>query len=316
MQKGTSHTAKQNPFIFGEVLFDEFEDGSSILGGAPFNVAWHLQGLGLHPTLITKIGDDANGKIVLEKMNDWALQTCAVQIDTKHATGKVAIKLDQGQPTYDIVPNQAYDNINDAFDNMTNQLQNCPLLYHGSLALRNKVSRETLFSIQQKYSIPAFVDINLRTPWWDADIIHKCLRHATWAKLNDIELIEIAKQVSISKTDLKEIAQLLRAHFDLKLLIVTVGADGAYFVSENETYFGAPVPVNNIIDTVGAGDAFSSVTIFGLLNEWPIDVISQRAMTFASSICEKRGATNTDDQFYDTFLNKTSHNISYNHNTT
>jgi len=304
MQKGTSHhTAKQNPFIFGEVLFDEFEDGSSILGGAPFNVAWHLQGLGLHPTLITKVGDDANGKIILNKMNDWALPTCAVQIDNKYATGKVAIKLDQGQPTYDIVPNQAYDNINNAFDNLAEKLKNCPLLYHGSLALRNKVSRETLFNIQQKYSIPAFVDINLRSPWWDEDIIHQCLRHATWAKLNDIELIEIAKQViSVSNTDLKEIAQLLRAHFDLKLLIVTLGENGAYFISENETYFGASVPVNNIIDTVGAGDAFSSVTIFGLLNKWPIEVISQRAMTFASSICEKRGATNTDNQFYNDFL--------------
>ena len=33
--------------IFGEVLFDTFPDGTAVLGGAPFNVAWHLQGFGL-----------------------------------------------------------------------------------------------------------------------------------------------------------------------------------------------------------------------------------------------------------------------------
>ena len=37
------------PLIFGEVLFDQFEDGSSVLGGAPFNVAWHLQAFGMQP---------------------------------------------------------------------------------------------------------------------------------------------------------------------------------------------------------------------------------------------------------------------------
>ena len=35
--------------VFGEVLFDVFPDGKQVLGGAPFNVAWHLQAFGIAP---------------------------------------------------------------------------------------------------------------------------------------------------------------------------------------------------------------------------------------------------------------------------
>jgi len=65
---GTSDAPKGSPLIFGEVLFDCFPDGSAVLGGAPFNVAWHLHGMGLAPLMITAVGDDEHGKLVLEKM--------------------------------------------------------------------------------------------------------------------------------------------------------------------------------------------------------------------------------------------------------
>ncbi|NOX43389.1 MAG: carbohydrate kinase [Gammaproteobacteria bacterium] len=302
----------EGPVIFGEVLFDEFEDGSAILGGAPFNVAWHLQGFGLQPVFVTKVGNDITGNKVLETMRHWDMQTCGVQIDDEHPTGKVAIKLDQGQPTFDILPNQAYDNIDSVIDNNALFIANktivsetiasntmpCPLLYHGTLALRNSTSRNTLYEIQKEHSLPTFVDINLRDPWWNEAVIQQSLSHATWAKLNDVELNQIAKLININKADQKETAIQVRKHFNIDLLIITLGANGAFFISKSEIHFGKPVPANNLVDTVGAGDAFSSVTILGLLKKWPIDVISQRAMAFASSVCEMRGATTTESDFY------------------
>jgi len=298
----SNHSSIQNPLIFGEVLFDQFEDGSSVLGGAPFNVAWNLQGFGVHPVFLTKVGDDKNGETILEKMNNWGLQNQGVQHDSKHPTGKVTIKLDQGQPTYNIIPDQAYDNIDNISDTTITNMQSCPLLYHGSLALRNSVSRNSLFKLLNKYSPPTFVDINLRDPWWNKEVIQQSLNHANWAKFNDVELIEIATLTNIKFTDIKDTAILLRKHFNLKLLIITLGADGAFFISENNSYFGLPVAANNISDTVGAGDAFSSVTILGLLKKWPIEKISQRAMTFASAVCEIRGATTSDPDFYKNML--------------
>ena len=54
------------PCIFGEVLYDHFPDGSRVLGGAPFNVAWHLQAFGLAPRFISRVGDDAEGRKLRE----------------------------------------------------------------------------------------------------------------------------------------------------------------------------------------------------------------------------------------------------------
>ena len=61
------------PVVIGEVLFDCFPDGSTVLGGAPFNVAWHLQAFGLRPLVVTRVGDDALGERVLTTMESWRM---------------------------------------------------------------------------------------------------------------------------------------------------------------------------------------------------------------------------------------------------
>jgi sugar/nucleoside kinase (ribokinase family) len=58
------------PCIFGEVLFDHFPDGKRVLGGAPFNVAWHLQAFGEAPRFISRVGDDAEGDEIRTAMRD------------------------------------------------------------------------------------------------------------------------------------------------------------------------------------------------------------------------------------------------------
>lgn len=74
---------KGNPVIIGEVLFDVFPQGESVLGGAPFNVAWHLQGLGLKPMMISAVGDDHHGEQVIQKMEHWGMDVQGMQLDTQ-----------------------------------------------------------------------------------------------------------------------------------------------------------------------------------------------------------------------------------------
>ena len=95
------------PAVFGEVLFDRFEDGSSVLGGAPFNVVWHLQGFGLEPLLISRVGNDRLGEQVIAAMESWGMDTRGIQFDKDHPTGTVNVTLNNGQPTFDIVPERA-----------------------------------------------------------------------------------------------------------------------------------------------------------------------------------------------------------------
>lgn len=59
--------SKQRLCIFSEVLFDHFPSGKSILGCAPFNVAWHLQAFGQAPQFINRAGNDAEGGMQIER---------------------------------------------------------------------------------------------------------------------------------------------------------------------------------------------------------------------------------------------------------
>jgi fructokinase len=51
---------------------------------------------------------------------------------------------------------------------------------------------------------------------------------------------------------------------------------------------------------VGAGDAFSSVVILGLLRSWDWPLILERALAFAAAVVGLQGATTTDRIFYAT----------------
>lgn len=292
---------EDRPVIYGEVLFDTFPDSTSVMGGAPFNVAWHLQGFGLKPLLISRIGRDEQGNKVLQIMHDWGLDTQGLQIDDLHPTGAVMVSLDDGQPTFNIVPDQAYDFIEPQVVQEIVERTPVSLLYHGSLVARSHTSLDTLMTLRTITKKPVFVDINLRSPWWDHDIVDELVKHASWLKLNDDELIKLATDDNASQ-QLPDAARTIFDRYQLQLLIVTRGGEGAFIMNKDGRTDGYPVTVEQIADTVGAGDAFSAVTVLGLLYGWALEDILQRALQFASMICAVRGATIQDKDLYRTLL--------------
>ena len=283
----------QSPVIFGEVLFDAFPDGSSVLGGAPFNVAWHLQGFGLTPLFISRVGNDENGRLVEQRMLDWGMNTSGLQHDPEHDTGKVSIELNQGQPSFTILPEQAYDYIEQAQSLALVENSAPLLLYYGSLINRHPVSKASLSALRQ-LAIPAYVDINLRQPWWDMATVDAAIHQASWLKLNDDEISLVCK--------LHLAAKELIQKYSLEWVIVTKGADGAFIATKDQVIECEPVKVETIADTVGAGDAFSAVTLYGIINNWSLQTILNHAVEFAAQICMVRGATVNDKQFYQHIL--------------
>jgi fructokinase len=288
------HLKKARPVIFGEVLFDCFPDGSEILGGAPFNVAWHLQAFGADPLFISSIGNDSFGQRIIEAMQQWGMDSSGIQTDTQHPTGKVVITFQGKDHSFAIADHSAYDYINTA---------NLPVLpedyfvYHGSLALRHVTSRDTLDQIRNNH--PSFIDINLRRPWWKKDEITALLGQASWIKLNQDEL-DIVIPDTQALDD--QIAQ-LQTRFPASLYIITQGDKGAMAIDKNGKQVSVqPEIQHKVIDTVGAGDAFTSVILMGILNDWPMEIMLDRAQSFASAITGIRGATSTDRDFYDSFL--------------
>jgi fructokinase len=289
--------AQINPqFIFGEVLFDHFPDGSRVLGGAPFNVAWHLQAFGLSPYFISRVGDDVAGREIADLMIAWGMCRDWLQTDAHHATGSVQVRIDNGEPSYDIVKDSAYDFIDTA---LLTQPNTQGILYHGSLAVRNPVSLAALRAIKASHQGRIFVDVNLRSPWWQPESLLPLLHDADWLKLNQDELF----QLSPDGADLQTAMRLLYDRFNLEILFVTCGENGAVAYAGNHQFESVkPSSSLAVIDTVGAGDAFSAVLLLGLSQQWPLPITLERAQAFAGALVGRRGATVNDPSFYHDFI--------------
>ncbi len=290
----------KRPIIYGEVLFDSFPDGSSVIGGAPFNVAWHLKGFGLDPLFISRVGKDKLGDKVIKSMTQWKMDISGMQFDKHYPTGVVEVNLDsKGKPLFNIISNSAYDYID--FEIIKNYLNNDNfyLIYHGSLIIREKASHKALKDLISYTSLPCFVDINLRSPWWSRFCVEELIMNSKWLKISDEELSIITE--GLPSNNIKEKAKYLYYKYNLKSLIVTLGEKGSFIVG-NDIIESDINKVNNIVDTVGAGDAFSSVVILGLIKNWTLPSILKRASEFASSICRIRGATNNDMNIYKSII--------------
>ena len=296
--------ARASPVVFGEVLFDHFADGSRVLGGAPFNLAWHLKGFGLDPLVITALGADDPGEEARERMTRWGMRTEGVQRDPLHPTGRVAAKLVGGQPTFEIGVEQAYDYIDAARATAAVGAPGAPLVYHGTLALRGDRTWQALERVLEVTGAPTFVDLNLRAPWWTRDRLRWCLRTATWLKLSQEELATVAPAAVRDLDDVEacvRTAHEVASRHDISTMLVTRGAAGSLLVAgEREAVAdGGTLDRGEIVDTVGAGDGFSAVACVGVLEGWSAEEILGRGNAFAADICRIRGATTEDRALYE-----------------
>jgi fructokinase len=292
-----SETMSGRPVILGEVLFDYFlADENRVLGGAPFNVAWNLQAMGLSPHLVSRVGKDDLGDRILAAMADWEMDRTGIQVDGSFPTGEVRVSVTDGEPTFEITADRAYDFI--AADEL------CPpeqtgFLYHGSLALRSQDPLEAVEHLRREAGCPVLMDVNLRAPWWNRDQVVEWMDQASWVKLNEHELAALVP----AEKELDQQADRLLDMCGMDGLIVTRGGDGAWARGrQGWTLEPEPVQAAKVVDTVGAGDAFSSVIICGLMRNWAWSLILERAQSFAAAVVGLQGATTRDRSFYESII--------------
>ncbi|HEY9053151.1 MAG TPA: PfkB family carbohydrate kinase, partial [Gammaproteobacteria bacterium] len=251
----------------------------------------------INPRFISRIGNDNAGDEIARLMQQWRMDTTLLQRDEDHPTGTVEITLNHGQPSFEIVPEQAYDYIDYTPIKSAITSNTPPLLYCGSLIRRSKISKHTLEQLINN-KIPLFVDINLRSPWWNKQDALDLLSKARWVKLNNDELALLTGK-KINGDTIDEVADNFRQQHKIELLIVTLGAEGAIII-DNKKHHRKPTPrVSQLIDTVGAGDAFSSIIVTGILQQWPVEIMLERALQFAALICAQPGATAINHGMYD-----------------
>jgi fructokinase len=286
---------KLQPVIFGEVLFDCFPGGEQVLGGAPFNVAWHLQAFGDQPRIVSRVGEDALGRRIISAMEGWGMDISSVQHDPLHQTGRVDVTLIDNEPHYNITPDCAYDFIDSA--DVKNPETN-GILYHGTLALRNSVTRQAFDKLASNPKLSIFLDVNLRPPWYGKEDLSGWLTQARWAKLNLHEL----QQLDTVGADMQQSMAEFQEKYDLELLVVTQGKEGAMVrTREGELHSVSPPEAQRFVDSVGAGDAFTAVFMHGLISEWSISKTLDAAQRFASAVVGQRGAISNDPDLYNAF---------------
>ncbi|MEY3879916.1 MAG: hypothetical protein RIQ94_711 [Pseudomonadota bacterium] len=280
--------------IFGEALFDHFPDGQQVLGGAPFNVAWHLQAFAQSPCFISRVGQDAAGDKLKQAMQAWGMAIENLQVDSDYPTGTVRVIIDHDEPRYEILANQAYD-----FIASQQVIAQYSFIYHGTLALRSLVSKQTLQALTAHHQGKVFIDVNLRQPWWNTASVNRWLDQADWVKLNHEEL----SLLSPTPNTLPAAMRLFLAEHELEVLVVTCGSRGALALNKTGDFIDvAPTPNLAIVDTVGAGDGFSAILLLGLQLGWSLQLTMERAQSFASAIVTQTGGTIQNVNFYRPFL--------------
>ena len=295
--------SKQTVALFGEVLADVFPD-RSVLGGAPYNVARHLQAFGQHPLLITRTGNDPLGKALEAEMADLGMDSSGVQCDAGYPTGQVLVHMENKGHRFDILPDQAYDHIHLGVTHMVTMSKHPDMAYFGTLAQRSLVSRLALDTFLSDAKCPRFLDVNLRQPWYDKYTIRRSFLRADIVKINEEELTAITELFHIIGISGRDRGMYLMQKFDLDCLLVTCGADGAWalFRDGTEVHAQGQSPANEFVDTVGAGDGFSAICILGFLKQWPPGTMLSRANTFAAALCGVRGAAPENHDFYRPFI--------------
>ena len=100
----------KNPVVicFGEILWDLLPSGK-IAGGAPMNVAYQTNNLGMQSRMISRVGTDDLGQDLLAFLQGKGVSTDLVQTDSDYPTGIVNVTLDdKGIPSYEIVQPAAW----------------------------------------------------------------------------------------------------------------------------------------------------------------------------------------------------------------
>lgn len=291
----------------GEILLDVFSAETRIaetrIGGAPFNFFFHLHHLHLRADLLTRVGDDREGREILDFLKAHRLSSELVQRDPHHPTGRVEISLDgDGHHDFHICEPAAYFSIHppSAFSQKTPY----SLLYFGTLAQWGKRTRATIAALltHRDKATKAFVDLNLRRPFYNRELVEHSLYLADILKLNEEELGEVMRLIPGLPREEAACLNALSDLYHLDTIVLTRGSRGSTFFKKGKAVNFDIVPQNDHSgDAVGAGDAFSAVVVLGLLKRWPPQVILERASAVALKICGIRGAIPSDPGFYDAF---------------
>lgn len=273
------------------MLWDVFPDEEHF-GGAPANVAVHAAALGAEAWMVSAVGRDTRGDVALARLAAAGVESSAVARLAEYPTGVVQVSIDErGLPSYEIAEDSAWDYVRwtALVERATHRAD---AICFGTLAQRSPASRATIRRAVARTRQDAWrlFDVNLRQDYYDADVIVASLDLANAVKLNEEELPTVARVCGLDNAEPADQLRALCARSGLRLAALTRGAFGSLLVTADGVW-DSLAPRTEVVDTVGAGDAFAATLLVGILADRPMDEVNQRANAVAAYVCSQPGAT-------------------------
>ena len=274
----------------GELLWDLLPSGRR-LGGAPANFAFHASRLGCRGAVASRVGTDPLGREALRTLDLLGVDRSRVQVDPELPTGTVEVALDgEGRPDYTIREGVAWDAL--AFTPGLEALaRDADAVCFGTLAARDPRARETLFRVLDAARGLRILDVNLRPPFVDGEVLRALLARADALKASGEELPVVAALCGAEADPAS-----LRTALGLSAVAVTLGPKGGVLCTEDGRFEEPGLRVQ-VVDTVGAGDAFAAALATGLVQGLDPAGILQRATRLSAFVCTKEGAMPETGEF-------------------
>lgn len=279
------------PFIVavGEVLWDVFPTGAH-LGGAPANFVVHCAALGARAALVSGVGSDDLGRQALSALSGHGVDTSWVQEDNAHPTGTVPVTVVDGQPSYEIVEGVAWDHMvwQEDFEALAKMAN---AICFGSLAQRSPQSRETIqrFVDAKRQDCLCVLDVNFRQHYYGAKVLLQSLALANVVKLNEEEVASLRLYVGGAE-DRDVFLNELCSRFSLDWVVLTLGADGCCVFGGDDVISVAGI-AQDVVNTVGAGDAFTAAFVSHYLKGEDVALCAQYANALGGYVTTQESGT-------------------------
>ena len=276
----------------GELLWDLFPD-RRCPGGAPANFAFHANQLGCQGMAASRVGNDELGREIVTFLKGQGLDTGLVQTDSQFPTGQVTVDLSRPEhPAYTIHTDVAWDHLecNDAWRAAA---KSAAAICFGTLAQRTPTSRlaiQQLLDASQAFKV---FDINLRQHWYSRETIEQGLSRAQMVKLNHEEAEQLGPLLGFGELGLPALRDRLFSMYPLTILCVTRAERGCWISSRDESEIDIAGEPIQLVDPVGAGDAFTAAFISGLLAKKPLRSVAQWANRVGGYVASQPGAMPT-----------------------
>lgn len=277
----------------GEVLWDVI-GASEYLGGAPLNFAAHARKLGHEVYLVSGVGEDERGRRALEAIQRLGIAPDFVQIVGGRPTGTAEVELDPGgKPMFRIVRPAAYDfvRLSPELRQRIAQLQP-DWIYFGTLFHNSEQAlASTLGLLDELPAARKIYDVNLREANWSLATVERLALRADVIKLSDseAEFLDASLGAEGEGASILHFSERWCDQYRCKTVCVTLGERGCA-IFHDRVFTEAPARKINVVDTVGAGDAFAAAFVHGMAEGWTMPRCAAFANAVAALVASRPGA--------------------------